>query len=117
MAFMIQANKEGSEMQFCEFYEKNLLNKTTATFDKIKEAGAILGKSFDITCPQCAKNAWSELLSIYNSLKLTQIENKKVEEVIIENKDKGIEKEIEPLKEDIFTKMEYDEIKKTKSKK
>ena len=110
MAIMIQANKEGSEMQFCEFYEKNLLNKTTATFDKIKEAGAILGKSFDITCPQCAKNAWSELLSIYNSLSQSW-------ETFKADKIKSIQKEIEPLKEDIFTKMEYDEIKKTKSKK
>jgi len=107
---MIQANKEGSEMEFCEFYEKNLLNKTTATFDKIKEAGAILGKSFDVSCPTCAKNSWQELLSIYNSLAQTW-ETFKAEKV------KGIEKENEPIIEEIFTKMEFDEINKTKSKK
>ena len=71
MAQIIQLYKD--EAGFIKYYEENLLNKTTTTFDKIRTAGDFLGRAFDVSCPTCAKNAWQELLTIYNQLKTKQI--------------------------------------------
>lgn len=114
MAQLLQCYKD--EEAFLRYYKEHLLNKTTATFDKIQTAGLYLGKTFDTSCPTCARNSWNELLSIYNQLEANR--NIINTEVIID-----IQKEIEPVKtdeNDVYTKLEYEEIKKeskTKSKK
>jgi len=111
MAQIIQKYKD--EVGFMKYYEENLLNKTTATFDKIKTAADMLGVFYNISCPSCSKQTWQELLSIYNQLEANR-------RTLKDNESKDIQKEVDPLKTDeidVYTKLEYEEIKKTKSKK
>ena len=57
-----------NEIIYMTYFEKNLLNKTTATFETIRIGGDILGMKLDVSCPSCAKNAWYELLNRYNGM-------------------------------------------------
>ena len=99
MATMIKQGLSEKEIEFCKYFEKNLYNKTTATFDKIKTAGDIIGYKADTNCASCARNAWLELLNRYNAL-LSSWESFKFGPSNIPTE------AIKPLQEEICTKYE-----------
>jgi hypothetical protein len=57
------------EVNFMEYFEKNLLNKNTANYDTLREAAGIIKIKVDINCPSCARNAYNDLLNAYNRMK------------------------------------------------
>ena len=105
-----------NEIQFCEYFESNLLNKIQANFDVINRASKLLGRSEAAVCPSCAKNEYVELRNVYNRM-LPAYEQYKKEKVI---------EELPPIQEleDVYTRYdaielidEFGEIKKFKKKK
>lgn len=85
-----------NEIAFMEHFEKNLLGKNKANFDTIRDAANLIGFKADINCPACARNAYLELLNIYNRM-LIPYEKYKAEQ---------LEKPVGP----IYTKYEDEEI-------
>jgi hypothetical protein len=84
-----------NELEFMKYFENNLLHKNTASYDVIRTAADLIGYKADINCASCARNAYLELLNIYNRM-LVPYEKLKAEEI----------KPIEP----IYTKYEAEEI-------
>lgn len=105
MGTMIKMNLTLAQIEFCRYYEVNLLNKNTASFDKIKTAGEILGEKVDTSCPSCARNSWLLMLNKYNAISEAWNEFKKQED----------KKPIEPVA--LWKKYEDEEKPKTFPKK
>jgi hypothetical protein len=90
MAIMIKNGLSEAEINFCKYFEINLLNKHTATFDKIKAAGDLIGYKANADCPSCARSAWLELLNKYNQLAV-EYNKSKIEEPIYTKYESSLE--------------------------
>lgn len=95
------------EILFMKFFEENLLTKTKANFDTIRESADLIGYKADINCPACARNAFLELLNIYNRMlnawnkyKEEQY-NKPLEPIHTKYEAEVIEEEFKPLPEKV----------------
>lgn len=56
------------EIDFMEYFEKNLIGKNSSTFDVINTASKLAGRPERASCPSCTKAEYYELLNVYNRL-------------------------------------------------
>ncbi len=83
-----------NEIKFMIFFEDNLLNKKSSSYDIIKQGMELIGRTDVINCPSCAKNAYYELLNKYGQLTNAWNQYKNSLEEVKVKDDKVVEEDI-----------------------